>query len=106
MRKKQEYERKKNLEREKKKNRIAAHKKFCSRQIAKKYNHGMKDHVYKYLADVGFFTNKFKNQVLEQEVLPWLQSKVFEFVKELDDLNKFPDSFLQDHVNDFEHVHQ
>ena len=31
MRKKQEYERKKNLEREKKKNRIAAHKKFYSR---------------------------------------------------------------------------
>ena len=80
VRKKQEFEKRKANEREKKKNKVAAHKKVVSRIIAKKYNQGMKDNAYKHLADVGFFTNSFKNQVLEQNVLPWLEAKVASFV--------------------------
>jgi hypothetical protein len=65
MRKKQEFERRKQNEREKRKNKIAAHKKLVSRVIAKKYILGMKDYSHKHLADVGFFTNKFREEVLE-----------------------------------------
>jgi hypothetical protein len=65
-----------------------------SRVIAKKYNRNIKENSYKYLADVGFFTNKFKEQVLESEVLPWLEGKVIEFVKQLDFFGKFPDNFV------------
>ena len=65
IRKKQEFEKKKAHEREKKKNKVAAHKKVVSRMIAKKYNVGMKEQAYKHLADVGYFNNSFKNQVLE-----------------------------------------
>ena len=81
MRKRQEFERRKQNEREKRNNKIAAHKKLVARAIAKRYNTGMKDYACKHLADVGYFTNKFKNEVLEQNVLPWLQSQVEEFVK-------------------------
>lgn len=80
VRKKQEFEKKKANEREKKKNKVAAHKKVVARIIAKKYNHGVRENAYKHLIDVGFFTNSFKNQVLEQNVLPWLESKVVSFV--------------------------
>lgn len=59
MRKKQEYERIKQTEREKKKNKILAHKKIVSRSIAKQYNAGVRDHVYRHLTDVGIFVNKF-----------------------------------------------
>jgi hypothetical protein len=91
MRKKQEFERRKQIERDKKKNKVNAHKKIVSRVIAKKYNHGIKDNSYKFLADVGFFTDKFKEQVLEKDVLPWLESKVIQFVKEIEEFDIFPD---------------
>ena len=38
-----------------------------------------------YLFDVGYFSNKFRVEVLEQDVLPWLENKVEDFVKELDE---------------------
>ena len=85
---------------------MLAHKKVVCRMIAKQYTHGMKDNAYHYLSDVGHFTNSFKNQVLEQNVLPWLESKVIQFVHQLDDLSKFPDNFILDHYRGFEHIHQ
>ncbi len=80
-RKLQEFERRKQNEREKKKNKIAAHKKIVSRMIAKKYNFGMKENSYRYLTDTGFFTNKRQVEVLEQNVMPWLTKKVEKFVQ-------------------------
>ena len=70
-RKKQDFEKRKNNERDKKRIRILAHKKLISRVISKKYNDGMKDNAYGYMCDVSFFTNSFKNVVLEQNVMPW-----------------------------------
>ena len=75
MRKKQDFERRKQHEREKKKNKILAHKKLAARHISKRLFVGMKGGVYKHLADVSYFTNNFNNQVLEQNVLPWLTEK-------------------------------
>ena len=70
-RKKQEFERRKQLERDKKKNKVAGHKKIVSRVIAKQYLNQAKPNSYQYLADVGFFGNMFKEIVLEQNVMPW-----------------------------------
>jgi hypothetical protein len=61
----QEFERRKQNERDKKRNKVAAHKKIVSRTIAKKYMNGTKDNTYRYLSDVGFFTNRFQVEVLE-----------------------------------------
>ena len=65
LRRKQEFERRKNNEREKKRLRILAHKKVVSRILAKSYLNKIKQNSYKHLCDVSFFTNSFKTYVME-----------------------------------------
>ena len=91
LRKKQEFERRKQNEREKKKNKIASHRKIVARNIAKQYVHGMKNFGYSHLANVGFFTNRFQVNILEQDILPWLTQHVQKFVHSLEETGKFPD---------------
>jgi hypothetical protein len=83
-RKLQEFERRKALERDRKKNKIQAHRKICSRLLSKGYMSGLKNSAVQYLTDVGYFTNTFQVDVLEQNVLPWLFNRVEGFVSELD----------------------
>ena len=64
-RKLQEFERRKALERERKKNKIAAHRKICARTIAKGYMGNLKTSAVGYLSDVGYFTDTFKVDILE-----------------------------------------
>jgi hypothetical protein len=45
---------------------------------------GLKNSAVQYLTDVGYFTNTFQVDVLEQNVLPWLFNRVESFVSELD----------------------
>lgn len=106
LRKKQEFERRKQNEREKKKNKIAAHRKIVSRQIAKQYSSGMKSLTYNHLATVGFFTNRFKVNVMEQEILPWLFGKVENFVHSIDVTGKFPDELVVTYFDEAEAVHR
>eukprot|EP00347_Sterkiella_histriomuscorum_P006020 403354377 len=106
LQKKQEFERRKQNEREKKKNKIAAHRKIVSRQIAKQFSHSMKDHAYRHLADVGFFTNRFQVNVLEQNVFPWLTKKTAKFVLALETLGKFPDELMMSYFDESEEQHK
>jgi hypothetical protein len=105
-RKLQEYERRKALERERKKNRIAAHRKICSRTVAKNFVDGMLGSAIGYLTDVGYFTDTFKVDVLEQNVLPWLFGRVEGFVEELDVLGDFGDVFVGANVNEYLTTHE
>ena len=105
-RKLQEFERRKALERDRKKNKIQAHRKICSRLLSKGYMSGLKNSAVQYLTDVGYFTNTFQVDVLEQNVLPWLFNRVEGFVSELDQLNSFPDVFLGANVDEFLRDHQ
>lgn len=66
----------------------------------------MKENVYKHLADTGFFINQFREEVLEHNILPWLFGKVEGFVKEMGVMDSYPDNFILDHYNEFEHEHQ
>jgi hypothetical protein len=105
-RKLQEYERRKALERERKKNRVAAHRKICSRTVAKNFVDGMLGSAIGYLTDVGYFTDTFKVDVLEQNVLPWLFGRVEGFVEELDVLGDFGDIFVGANVNEYLTTHE
>ena len=67
-----EFEKLKQNAREKKKNRQLAHRKVISRKVAKNYLAGLRENTYNYLADVGFYTNSFKIDVLDSDVVPWL----------------------------------
>lgn len=93
-RKLQEFERRKALERERKKNKVAAHRKICCRSIAKGYMDNLKSSAVGYLSDVGYFTDTFKVEVLEQTVLPWLFQHVEGYVEELDTFGNFSDVFV------------
>ena len=102
----QEFERRKALERDRKKNKIAAHRKICSRGIAKDYASGLRSSAIGYLTDVGYFTDTFKVDVLEQNVLPWLFNHVETFVEELNTLDGFSDVFLGTNVNECVGIHE
>lgn len=90
-RKLQEFERRKALERERKKNKVAAHRKICARTIAKSYMGSVTQCAFNYLSDVGYFVDTFKVSVLEQDVLPWLFEHVENFVSEMDVVGDFSD---------------
>lgn len=99
-RKLQEHERRKALEREKRKNKIAAHRKVCSRTISKSYINNLKSSAIGFLGDVGYFTDNFNVNVLEQNVLPWLLGHVEGFVDELDTLGQFSDVFVGSNLDE------
>ena len=105
-RKLQEFERRKALERERKKNKIAAHRKICSRGIAKSYIEGLRGSAVGFLSDVGYFTDTFRVEVLEQTVLPWLFASVEGFVEELDTLGHFADVFVDHNIDDCVLTHE
>ncbi len=90
----QEFERRKALERERKKNKVAAHRKICARTIAKNYMASVNSCAFTYLKDVGYFVETFKVSVLEQDVLPWLYTKVDAFLEDMDVAGDFPDVLL------------
>jgi hypothetical protein len=84
--------------REKKKNRLLAHKKLVTRVVAKSYLSGLRDNTYTHLANVGFFTNNFRINVLDQDVVPWLYDKVFEFVQDLEVQDQIQTALVADHL--------
>jgi hypothetical protein len=67
-----DYEKLKNNMREKKKNKALAHRKIVTRAISKSYLANLKENSYDYLTAVGFFTDHFKINVLDNNVIPWL----------------------------------
>lgn len=48
--------------------------------MAKSYMSGLRENVQRNLANVGFYTNSFKIDVLDNDVVPWLYEQTFEFV--------------------------
>jgi len=58
--------------REKRKNKQLAHRKVVARQISKNYMAGLRERAVSNLTDVGFFTNTFQVDVLDNDVVPWL----------------------------------
>ena len=105
-RKLQEFERRKALERERKKNKVAAHRKMCSRTIAKSYIENLKGSSIGYLKDVGYFTDQFRIEILEQNVLPWIFSQVENFVDEIDSSKDISDMFLSSNVDEEMIMHE
>ena len=81
-RKKADFDRRKKAEREKRKNRIQCHKKVVSRQISQDYLENQKNHVYRFLKDIGNFVDHRQVTIMEGNVLPWLLGKVVTIVED------------------------
>ncbi len=63
---------KKALERSRREAKKVAHKKVVSRVMAKKFTSGMKVGALTFLRDVGLFRDRFDQDVLEADCMPWL----------------------------------
>lgn len=66
------YQAKKSLERSRRENKKTAHKKVVSRVLGKQFVSSMKVNAFNFLRDVGMFRNRFNQEVLEADVMPWL----------------------------------
>lgn len=59
MRRLEEFKKKKKNEGARRIQRITAHRKYCCRQISKRYHSTLKNTTYTLLKDTGFFADKF-----------------------------------------------
>ena len=100
-----DFEKLKNQMKEKKKNKILAHKKVAARVISKNYMARLKENTYSRLKSVGFYTDQFTVQVLDNDVVPWLHSKVFEFVQDLEVQESLPTRLAIDHLKTEQDTH-
>jgi len=100
-----DFEKLKNQMKEKKKNRILAHKKVAAIVISKNYMARLKENTYGRLKSVGFYTDQFTVQVLDNDVVPWLHSKVFEFVQDLEVQESLPTRLAIDHLKTEQDIH-
>lgn len=76
----EDFEKNKNAHREKRKNKQTAHRKVVARTVAKNYLGNLRENTFKHLKDVGFYTDNFKVDVLDNDVVPWLHARCFEFI--------------------------
>ncbi len=104
-RKRQDFERKKESMRTQKKNKMTSHKKIVARSIAKQYLRDSRQNAYRYLGDVGAFTDRFQTEVLEQNVLPWMFNLVEDFISDKKNINGYFDTFVNDHVSQSKEQH-
>jgi hypothetical protein len=91
--------------RDKKKNRQLAHRKVVARTIAKDYMANLRENTFKRLTDVGFYTDSFKVEVLDNDVVPWLHTRCFEFIADLEVQESLPTTMAKDHLLTEEEEH-
>jgi len=105
MKRLQDFEKLKSNMREKRKNKQLAHRKVVSRCISKNYVSGIRERVFKNLTDIGFYTDNFKVDVLDNDVVPWLYDKAFEYVADLQVQESLPTNLILDHLVSEEKEH-
>jgi len=100
-----DFEKQKNNMREKKKNKQLAHRKVVARTVSKDYLGRLRENVFKRLTDVGFYTDSFKVEVLDNDVVPWLHTRCFEFIQDLEVQESVPTAMAKTHLLSEEEEH-
>lgn len=101
----QAYEAKKSLEKSRREAKKVAHQKVVSRSFAKQFNRDLKVNTLILLKDVGYFGDRFKEQVMEGDVIPWICDKAEVFVKDIDSYNTYPDTILSGYIEESNNAH-
>ena len=94
------YEAKKSLEKSRREAKKVAHQKGVSRSVAKQFNSGLKFNTLVLLKDIGYFSDPFKEEVLDAQVLPWLFEQTEKFVNEGAAFNSYPNTIVASHIED------
>ena len=94
------YEAKKKNEKSRRNAKKSAHEKIVCRSIAKSYLRDVKPDTFVFFKDINFFRDEFKEVTMHQEVLPWLMQKSEFFVKQIENLNRYPDILIAKNIDD------
>jgi len=79
---------------------------MVARTVAKMYQRNLKANVYNQLADIGFFYNKFTEVTLKTDVLPWLFEETEAYLLELNAMEEFPNTVINNFISDISHEHK
>ena len=99
------YENKKNLEMNRRNTRKVAHEKLVSRTIAKAYLRDIKPSAFVFLKDICFIRDDFKEETMHQDVIPWLFTQAEVFVKQIENFDRYPNTFLAKHIDEASVTH-
>lgn len=99
------YEARKNLEKSKRNARKVAHEKLVCRTIAKKYLRDVKPNALVLLKDLAFIRDNFREQTMYQDVLPWMMQQTETFVKQIENLQRYPNTVIAKHIDDTSVTH-
>lgn len=58
-----------------------------------------------FLKDINFIKDEFKQVTMYQDVLPWLMQKSELFVKQIENLNRYPNTLIAKHIDDASVTH-
>ena len=97
---------KKALERSRREAKKVAHKKVVSRVMAKKFTSGMKVGAMTFLRDVGLFRDRFDQDVLEADCMPWLIEQTSKFVVEMESHSSYPTTMIGNYMHTAQETHK
>mmetsp|Transcript_41326 Transcript_41326/g.54332 ORF Transcript_41326/g.54332 Transcript_41326/m.54332 type:complete len:220 (-) Transcript_41326:1520-2179(-) len=97
---------KKSLERSRREAKKIAHKKVVSRVLSKQFAKDMRMNAFTFLRDVGMFRDRFNQDVLEADVMPWLMQQTAAFVAEMGSHGKYPNTLIGNYMLDAQGTHQ
>lgn len=83
-----------------------AHEKLVSRVTSKDYLSSLKANIYGQLTDVGFFYNKFQEETLKTDVLPWLYNETEAYLDELNSAEQLPNQLIDGYVDEMAETHK
>ena len=75
-----------------------AHKKVVSRVLSKSFASTMKVSALSYLRDVGYFQNRFDQEVMQADVLPWLYERTDKNLTVLEGESGYTTSLIGNYV--------
>jgi hypothetical protein len=76
-----------------------------ARQISKSYLSGIRQNAFRKLMDMGYFTNQFQVEVLDNDVVPWLYEEAFRHLQEITVQQSIPSNLALDHLISQEIIH-
>ena len=97
---------KKSLERSRREAKKIAHKKVVSRVLSKTFMRDMKVNAFTLLRDVGMFRDRFNQDVLEADVLPWLMNQTAAYVAEMGAQSDYPNTMISHYMVSSQETHE
>ena len=99
------YEAKKSLEKSRREAKKVAHQKVVCRALSKQFNRELKLKSFVYLKDVGYFSDRFQEQILDQDVMPWLFNQTEKFVSQMQSYNAYPNTLIAGYIDETSQKH-